>query len=227
MPLKIIGTGLARTGTSSLKIAIEKLGIGRCYHMKEVLADPEHIGFWVEVAEGRANFDRVFSGYSATVDFPACIYWRDLIEYYPEAKIILSIRDAEDWFRATQKTFLSPRLWESGLSGPFGDMFGAMIRRFFDGEIHDHDHLIELFDRHVEEIKVLVPPERLLIFKVTQGWQPLCKFLGLPMPDEPFPHANREQDTRGFLEDSMASIAGAEVGALSIAATQTTSTSVI
>jgi len=213
MPLTIIGTGLGRTGTASLKIAIEKLGIGRCYHMKEVLADPEHIRFWVDVAEGRANFDRIFSDFSATVDFPACIYWRDLIDYYPEAKVILSIRDAENWFRSTQRTFLSPRYWESGLSGSFGDMCDATIGRFFDGDIHDHDHVIESFNRHVEEIKALVPPERLLIFKITQGWQPLCEFLDRPIPDEPFPHANGEQDTRGFFEDTMMSTAGAELGA--------------
>jgi hypothetical protein len=100
MALKIIGAGLGRTGTASLKIAIERLGIGRCYHMREVRADPEHIGLWVDVAEGRADFDRIFSDFSATVDFPACIYWRDLIDYYPEAKVILTTRDVENWFRS-------------------------------------------------------------------------------------------------------------------------------
>ena len=214
MGLRIIGAGLGRTGTASLKTAIEMLGIGRCYHMKEVLANPEHIGFWVDVAEDRADFDRIFSDFAATVDFPACIYWRDLIDYYPEAKIILSIRDAENWFRSTQKTFFSPRWWESDFSGSFGAMCKATIGRFFDGEIHDQDHLIESFNRHVEEVKAVVPPERLLIFEAAQGWQPLCKFLDLPMPDEPFPHANREQDTRDFLDGVMASVVVAEVGGI-------------
>jgi hypothetical protein len=205
MALKIIGAGLGRTGTASLKIAIERLGIGRCYHMREVLANPEHIGFWVDVAEGRANFDRIFSDFSATVDFPACVYWRDLIDYYPEAKVILSTRDAENWFRSTQETFLGPRWWEYILSGPFGSMCEATIGKFFDGQIHDHDHLIEFFNRHVETVKAVVPPERLLIFQAKQGWQPLCKFLGLTMPNDPFPHANREQETKDLMESVMLS----------------------
>jgi len=213
MPLEIVGAGLGRTGTASLKMALEKLGVGRCYHMSEVLADPDHMGLWIDAAEGRADYDRIFADFTATVDFPAAIYWRELITHYPDAKVILSLRDPEKWYRSTQETILGPRWWEFVQSGPFGAMCRATIERFFDGDIRTREHMIESFNRHTDAVKKGVPADRLLVFEASQGWPPLCEFLGLPAPVEPYPYANSEEETKELLEAIMAAAEDKPVGA--------------
>ncbi len=212
MALKIIGAGFGRTGTASLKMAIEKLGVGRCYHMSEVLANPAHNALWIDVANGRPDFDRIFEGFAATVDFPACIYWRELLAHFGDAKVILSTRAAEAWYESTQETILGPKWWDFTMQGPFGAMVEATIGRYFDGKVHDREHMLKRFHAHVAAINAAVPPERLLVFEAKQGWQPLCAFLGLPEPSEPYPHANSEDETKALLDGIMASVAADSIG---------------
>src|SRR5262245_11831416 len=108
MALDLVGVGLGRTGTLSLKVAIEMLGFKHCYHMVEVWANPPSIDDWLEAANGRPNWDKIFDGYKATVDYPGCHFWRELTAVYPKAKVILTVRDAGDWFDSTQATIFSP-----------------------------------------------------------------------------------------------------------------------
>ncbi|MFO1050224.1 MAG: sulfotransferase [Geminicoccaceae bacterium] len=216
MPLKIIGAGFGRTGTASLKIALEKLGFGPCYHMSEVLARPEHVRLWTEVGEGRPDFARIFADFSATVDFPACIYWRELLQHYPDAKVILSVRDAEKWYRSTQETILGPRWWDFVLGSPFGAMCQATIGRFLNDDVHGHDHLIAAFERHVAAVKAAVPPERLLVFEARDGWAPLCRFLRVAAPAEPFPHVNSEAETQALFASIIAANAADQIGGRAI-----------
>lgn len=215
MTLQIIGAGMGRTGTASLKIALDTLGAGPCYHMSEVLAHPEHVGLWTSVAAGKSPFERIFEGYMATVDFPACIYWRELLQHYPDAKVILSTRDPEAWFQSTQETILGPRWWNFAMNGPFGEMCRATILPFLGGDVNDRDRLIEVFKAHEAEVKASVPADRLLVFRAKEGWEPLCAFLGLPAPDTPFPHANSEEETKRLLEEIMASMTSEEIGSRS------------
>jgi hypothetical protein len=200
MSLQLIGAGFGRTGTASLKFALETLGIGRCYHMSEVLADPSHIELWLRAERGEAVFEQIFDGFSATVDFPACIFWRELMETYPDAKVLLSVRDPERWYRSTQETILSPHFVKHMAGGPFGKIGSGLIGRFFDGELHDHDHLIRRFNEHVESVRSAVPADQLLVYEVKQGWEPLCEFLDVPVPGEAFPHVNSEEETRKLID---------------------------
>ena len=198
MTLKIIGAGFGRTGTSSLKLALETLGFGPCYHMSEVLLVAGRLKQWMRAADGAPDWDATFDGYQATVDWPAATYWRELADYYPDAKVILSTRDPEKWFESTQETILSPRMWSLMKDTPFGEMGARTINALFDHDIHDHDTLIRVFKEHEEKVKAAIPPERLLVFAAKDGWAPLCDFLGVPVPDEPYPRVNSKEEMQQF-----------------------------
>lgn len=210
--MKIIGAGLPRTGTSSLKAALDRLGFGPTYHMFELLRHPEHVERWRPVVNREpADWDRVFDGYSSAVDFPTSIYWRELAEAYPEAKVILSVRD--------------PRRWHKSISGMGPQMpvdgeldMAAMVERMpprmrsvFDlmprvdeaaqrilgpdfsisGGPMEEKKAVEIFERHTENVRAALPADRLLVFEATDGWGPLCEFLDIEAPvDEPYPHLN-------------------------------------
>ena len=203
MPLSVIGAGLGRTGTMSLKLALERLGHGPCYHMKEVLAHLDaHVPMWDRAAEGGlVDWDVLFEGYRAAVDHPAAGFYRELAAHYPEAKVILTVRDPERWFQSFTNTILHP------LTEPLPDhlvAWGTMVRkaildRVFDGNVADKTHVIASYERHNEEVKRAVPRGRLLVYEVAQGWEPLCQFLEAPVPDEPFPMANTTDEFREHL----------------------------
>ncbi|MCB2098759.1 MAG: hypothetical protein KDE05_14095, partial [Parvularculaceae bacterium] len=110
MTLSVIGAGLGRTGTASLKVALETLGLGKCHHMSEVFGSPEQTDLWVKAAHGAPDWPTIFKGYGSAVDFPTAAFWRELADYYPDAKIILSLRDPEKWYESTQETILSPAM---------------------------------------------------------------------------------------------------------------------
>jgi hypothetical protein len=199
MTLKVIGAGLGRTGTMSLKLALERLGLGRCYHMVEVFQIPEAVGQWTDVGEGRgADWETIFAGYSATVDWPAATYWRELADRYPDAKVILTHRDPKAWFRSTQQTIFAQGM-EAADQGPFSRMAGAVVGSMFDGRLHDEDHVIAVFNAHNEAVKRAIPPERLLVYEVSEGWAPLCAFLGVAVPDEPMPKTNSTEEFQARL----------------------------
>ena len=194
--MNIIGAGFGRTGTASLKAALDYLGFGPCYHMYELLAEPERVRDWTRAMDGeRVNWDQVFAGYESTVDWPGCAFWRELVAEYPDAKVILTERDPDRWYESTYNT-----IYQIATSEPDGedttmDLLRPAIRRMiwdgtFGGHFPDREHAIKVFTRHNAEVRRAVPADRLLVFRVSDGWRPLCDFLGVEVPPEDFPHVN-------------------------------------
>jgi hypothetical protein len=199
MTLKVIGAGLGRTGTLTLKAALEQLGLGPCHHMVEVFAHMEQTDFWRRAAEGEGvDWEEIYGAYPATVDWPSCHFWRQLSERYPDAKMLLTVRDPECWWESMNDTILN--VIKAGLADPDPGRRAAM--RFAEliiaeqtfGKDFSHDNVIAAFERHNAAVKAAIPPERLLVFEVSQGWGPLCKFLGVPVPDSPFPRVNSREE---------------------------------
>lgn len=197
MPLDVIGAGLGRTGTLSLKLALEQLGFAPCYHMLEVRAVPERLEHWNRIAAGeQVDWEEVFTGFRATVDWPACNFYRELMERYAEAKVILSLRDAESWFRSTQATIFSDEVQSEAPPSVvkiLTDIVGA--------NLHDRARCIAAYERHNAQVRAVVPADRLLVFDAKQGWAPLCAFLGVPVPDAPFPSVNTTEQFRTMIGD--------------------------
>ena len=199
MALEVIGAGFGRTGTLSLKHALERLGLEKCHHMVEVAASLEQVAAWQAIASGASpDWDRVFDGYRAACDWPACDHFESLVEHYPEARVVLTLRDEARWYDSVAETIYAasaefPRLVERLVPriGRFNRMVSATVwDGTFGGRFEDRDHAIAVYRDHIERVKRTVPPERLLVFEVREGWEPLCRFLGRPVPDEPFPHLN-------------------------------------
>lgn len=204
MPLKLIGAGLGRTGTLSLKMALEQIGYGRCYHMGEVMQNPDATSLWVQAADGNPDWEAVFDGYTAAVDYPACSFWRELAAYYPSAKVLLSLRDADKWFESTQETIFSEKISGMLRQSPMKEFFEKTVWKAFGARISDRKFMIEAFKRHNEEVQRAIPKERLLVFEARDGWEPLCKFIGLPVPDMPYPHANSREELAAMIDAAAA-----------------------
>jgi hypothetical protein len=205
MGLKVIGAGYGRTGTASLKLALEHIGFGPCHHMSEVLPSPERVALWTRIGSGEAEtnpalWDQAFEGYNATVDWPSCTHWRELMNHYPDAKVILSRRDAAKWFTSVNETILNPDTNAHVAESPMGPMLNANIWQLFDGRLDDREHMMACFEQHCAQVVEGVPADRLLVFEAKQGYGPLCDFLGVPTPDEPYPHVNSMEDTKRFLQ---------------------------
>lgn len=198
MTLKVIGAGFGRTGTTSLKMALEQLGFGPCYHMIEVFPKPEAPGQWIAAADGSPDWDAIFKGYQSAIDWPATHFWRELMDYYPDAKVILTVRDAEKWFASTQATIFNPAMLAPDKAAPiFLEMLSKTIFPDIGGDPHNHDVCIAHFNRHNENVKASVPAARLLVHEAAQGWEPLCQFLGVPVPDAPYPRENTSENFVG------------------------------
>jgi len=197
--MRVIGSGFGRTGTLSLKYALEELGFAPCYHMEEVLRNPAHVPIWHDAAEGRSvDWHELFRDYEAAVDFPASIVYRDLMEAFPEAKVVHTVRDADPWYDSTLETIyrgstLFPRWWRRVVPhmGRWVDMADEMIwEGLFDGEFENRESAIERYNSWTAEVIATVQPERLLVFEVKDGWGPLCEFLDVLQPDCDFPNVN-------------------------------------
>ncbi|HEY5070754.1 MAG TPA: sulfotransferase [Caulobacteraceae bacterium] len=198
MPLSIVGAGLGRTGTMSLKLAIEQLGLGRCYHMFEVFQKPEAPAQWEAVADGHGPpWEEIFEGFTATVDWPSATYYRELAEAYPKAKVILTRRDPQAWYASTQATIFARDFTMP--TNLFERMVMKTVGAMFDLEMHDRDWVISVYERHNAEVRRLIAAERLLDFEVAEGWGPLCAFLGVPVPDFPMPKVNSTEEFRARL----------------------------
>ncbi len=207
MGLQIIGAGFGRTGTMSAYTALNQLGL-RCYHMFEVIenkANKGHLDFWNAVANAPAgsphDWNRVFAGYAAAVDNPAACVWRELLVAYPDARVLLTLhpRGAEAWYESTIDTiYFTETSWQFHLLSwfaPFArkmrNMCNKLIwQRAHRGTMAERSRALAFYADHIEQVKQAVPAERLLIYSVDQGWEPLCRFLGLPIPDTPFPNVN-------------------------------------
>jgi len=210
MSLQVIGAGVGRTGTESLKLALEQLGFSKCYHMFELMKNPEHLVEWGKLEAGQQpDYDKLFNGYSSTVDFPACIYYKEFLERYPDAKVILTVRDADKWFDSASKTVFRPIpgillgvIRFMGMFSHKAKMFPKIYeyakrighQHFFDGKITDREHCKTVYLAWNEEVKRNLPPDKLLVFDVRQGWEPLCRFLNVPVPTNPFPQANKGEN---------------------------------
>jgi hypothetical protein len=206
--VKFIGAGFGRTGTMSLKVALETLGFDPCYHMTEVFAHPEHTGFWISAWRGEpADLDGILGEYEAAVDWPACTFYEELMERHPDAKVILSVREPERWYESVRNTIYElsvviprHRIYRIGYKlvsffvfrGPGNRNLADEIiwQGTFDGRFEDKHHAIEVFERHNAEVQRRVPQDRLLVYDVKSGWGPLCEFLGVQEPEEPFPRTN-------------------------------------
>lgn len=195
MALQVIGAGLGRTGTLSLKLALEHVGLGPCYHMTEIMAHArQRMPQWFAVVNGKPDWEAIFDGFRSTVDYPTCTYWRELAAFYPEAKVILSDRDAEGWYDSVRATILSPQNVANFLASPVRDfMLGAVMGDYVD-HLDDRDYMIAYFNRWREAVIAGLPPERLLVHRSAEGWEPLCRFLGVPVPAEPYPRVNSKDD---------------------------------
>lgn len=197
MSLDVIGAGLGRTGTTSLKLALERLGFSRCHHMTELFAYPETGALWEAAAEGKpVDWEVLLAGYRATTDWPACNFYRELARIYPQAKVILTVRDPESWFRSTQGTIFAPERVAQIAAKAHSGFFKKGIMPLFDGRLNDREHAIAVYERHNAEVRRTIAPERLLVYDAAQGWEPLCRFLGVPIPADPFPHANTTESFR-------------------------------
>jgi hypothetical protein len=208
MTLKVIGAGLGRTGTASLKVALEQLLGGRCYHMSECFGNPANPPLWLEAARGRPDWETIFRDYVATVDYPGCGFWRQLADRFPEAKVLLSVRDPDKWFESTRETILSDGIRELVAMTPDHAFFHETVFKDYVGHFGDRAFITDYFRRHNEAVVRAIPKERLLVYEVSQGWEPLCAFLGLPVPATPFPHVNTRADFEAMVAGLRQMLAG-------------------
>lgn len=218
MPLKVIGAGYGRTGTMSTYKALTELGFP-CYHMMEVIGNKEnksHVDFWNDVTNAppgrQQDWETVFKNYTAAVDNPACCVWKELMVAYPEGKVLLTLhpRGAEAWYESTIDTiYFTESLWQFKvlkavipMMRKFGNMSSNLIwKRNHKGTMDNKADAIACYNAHIEEVKAHVPPDRLLIFTVDQGWEPLCKFLNVPVPSTPFPNVNDRAEIKKTIAD--------------------------
>ncbi|MBS1518083.1 MAG: sulfotransferase family protein [Bacteroidetes bacterium] len=213
MSLKIIGSGLGRTGTFSLKLALEHIGFGKCFHMIELFQNPEGVKYFRQAERGeQVNWNELFNGYVSAVDYPGARYFENLAEYYPDAKLIHTYRNPDEWYDSAVETIfmaknLSPgKILKFGLRFPFSKEVRRRFRVFtynrmlmdreFGKDLTDKKKVIERFKRHTDNVIKKIHPDRLLIFKASEGWDPLCRFLNVPVPDVEFPLSN---DRKEFL----------------------------
>jgi hypothetical protein len=218
--MRLIGAGLPRTATLTQKVALEMLGYGPCYHMVNVLADMDEVPAWRRAVSGDPAWDEIFDGFQSTVDWPGAFFYKDLVDAYPEAKVLLSVRDAEGWERSMRET-----IW--------GVLYGdILIRHMSSARTHvdpkwhgyielmremwqrsglmmgdqdvDPDWMRTAMERYNEEVQETVPADRLLVWSAGDGWEPLCEFLEVPVPDTPLPHLNdKKQFEDRLIEGSL------------------------
>ena len=197
MTLKVIGPGFGRTGTMSLKQALEQLGFGPCHHMEEVFGNPDQVPYWQAVAAlGRADWGEVFAGFESQVDWPGAHVWRELASAFPQAKVVLSVRSEEAWWKSFSATIgkflteyaempLPPHV--RAMCDAAKDMIGQQT---FGGAWTNREIALAAYRKRIADVRATIPAERLLVFDVAEGWEPLCRFLDAPAPNSPFPHRN-------------------------------------
>ena len=185
---------------ASLKFALERLGFGPCYHMFEVLEHPSHDGVWREATRGApVDWDALFSGYRSAVDWPVAGFWRDLSAHYPQAKLVLSDRDPQAWHASVMQTIYKSITADPPINNEQRQVHRAMVRelileRTFDGRLDDTRHAIDVYERHNAEVRQAFGDDKLLVHRSSDGWEPLCAFLGCAVPDEPYPHRNTRSE---------------------------------
>ena len=198
MNLRVVGAGLPRTGTHSLQLALEHLLNGRCYHMREIPGHPFDLGpDWnLALKGGTPDWNQLLNEYVATVDWPASMFWRELSGAYPDALVLLSVRDsAETWYQSFSETILPVARKALAPDWKEGRGLLDLFERFTGTtDWDDPAALITAYERHNDDVKKAVPEDRLLAWNASEGWQPICQVLRLPVPDEPFPWVNRRSE---------------------------------
>ncbi|MFI6292434.1 sulfotransferase family protein [Nonomuraea sp. NPDC050790] len=216
--MKAIGVGVGRTGTLSLKAALERLGLGPCFHGRHVLDHPERLPMWRAAAAGeRVSWEAVFAGYASSVDWPGAAFWREILAAFPDAKVILTERDPEAWYASVSRTIYrmfgdgepDARVAEARRTVPGLDVFTAFHRAmiwdgFFAGRFTDRAYAMAVYQEHNAAVRAEVPAERLLVIGPGAGWGPLCDFLGVAVPGEPYPHLNDPERFWARVEARMA-----------------------
>jgi hypothetical protein len=207
--MDVIGVGFGRTGTLSLKVALEQLGFGPCMHMMPLLEDPWRASLLSRAADGDlACLDAAFDGYRSTVDWPGTFFWRELTAAHPAARVILTTRDPDKWYDSAYKTIYAAATSDGPL--PPAMVAGREMAEktvwsgTFGGRFADREAMLELFQEHNAAVRTEIAPDRLLDFTVSQGWGPLCAFLGVPIPDAPFPRLNDGATFHQAMQERMA-----------------------
>lgn len=198
MSLRVVGAGLPRTGTTSQSQALERLLGGRCHHMSTIPGHPFDLGAgWdTALAGGSPDWNEIFEGYVAAVDWPASMFWRELSAAYPDALVLLSTRDsAETWYQSVAATILPHARESSAPDWQEGRDLARLFERFTGTKNWDDPAILKAaYERHNAEVRKSVPPDRLLDWRASEGWEPLSRALRLPVPDGEFPWANRRED---------------------------------
>ncbi len=218
MSMKVIGAGFPRTGTNSLKRSLEMLGFSKCYHMKELLTNPDQLPLWLALENtGTTDWDKLYDGFQGSVDFPCYPFYKEHLKRYPDAKVILTVRDFDSWYQSVKST-----IWTAGPQTP-GEklkMIGRVLtdsrvrkvvgcikfvkrmfwKKQFNDRFLDEAHARKVFDQHIENVKDFVPAEQLLVYNIRDGWGPLCEFLGVPEPTEALPHLNKRENFKTMLQ---------------------------
>jgi hypothetical protein len=209
MSIKLIGAGFPRTGTMSLKRAIEELGFGPCYHMIDFVRDNSTIDFWeAKFKKQNSDWSSLLSQHVSIVDFPGSLFYKELIKYYPKAKIILTVRESDSWYESVRSTVISTG--KNAESTKISEAEKLRVENFkrmrqliwgevFEGRQNDKTYMIERYEMHNAEVRELVPSSKLLEYSVKEGWNPLASFLETEIPDSSFPHANVRADFHGML----------------------------
>lgn len=221
--MEIIGAGFGRTGTTSLKAALDQLGVGPCFHMSEVFEHPERVAMFHAATRGETvDWDRVFEGYRSTVDWPGATFWRELIARYPDAKVLLSERDPDRWYESVTNTIWRNRAGAEDQDPQMAELLRqmpniaetrALVQEqiwegTFGGRFADKEHALRVFREHNAAVRREVPAEKLLVWRAGDGWEPLCEFLGVDVPAEPFPHLNDGQGFRQRVAERLAELSG-------------------
>jgi hypothetical protein len=201
MPLKVVGAGVGRTGTASLKLALEQLLGGRCHHMFEIISDPSQAPGWTDAIDGRdVDWQGLLDGYVAQVDWPGASFWREISAANPDALVLLSTRDAQAWYRSASNTIFN--VFDRpppGLEDWFGRALPKMFADRFSDDLGNPTAMIAAFERHNAEVRAGVPEGQLLEWTASDGWEPICDRLRVPVPDEPFPVTNTTNETRAAI----------------------------
>lgn len=212
MSIKIIGAGFPRTGTNTLRESLELLGFNKTYHMKQLMFHSDNLHYWTTLRDtDTTNWEGLYDGYQATVDFPCYPWYKQHMKQYPDAKVILSVRPFEDWYDSfyttiwtvqnppedkkaemEEKAAADPRLQAVAEVMAFAKQ--AILEDHFQGRFLDKAFMEKVFNDHHEAVKNYVPADKLLVFEARQGWEPLCTFLDVEVPAEPFPHTNKKED---------------------------------
>lgn len=203
MPLRVVGAGLGRTGTHSLKLGLEQLLGGPCYHMLEVFERPQDVAVWQRAVGGESpDWLAFLGGYRATVDWPAAAFWRELAATSPDAKVLLSVRDTDEWWASAQRTIFAVSERGAPPDNPEASaqlhMITTMLRERFTPDWGDESAAKAAYERHNDQVRASADPSRLVEWAPGEGWQPLCAALDLPVPDEPFPHVNTTAEFRAM-----------------------------